>query len=105
MDRFASEAEGRVQEFSQQNLANMAWAFGKLTHDAPSLLDAIGLKATTIVKVAYLFPIIVILCSLFLFIFICMKNIVFFTKIIILAVVCLQTQPLASLHRALPCAL
>ncbi|DBA96718.1 TPA: hypothetical protein ACH3X1_015560 [Trebouxia sp. C0004] len=50
MDRFASEAEGRIQEFSQQNLANMAWAFGKLTHDAPSLLDAIGLKATTIVK-------------------------------------------------------
>ena len=54
MDRFASEAEGRIQEFSQQNLANMAWAFGKLTHDAPSLLDAIGLKATTIVKVAVL---------------------------------------------------
>ena len=52
MDRFASEAEGRIQEFSQQNLANMAWAFGKLTHDAPSLLDAIGLKATAIVKVA-----------------------------------------------------
>jgi len=52
MDRFASEAEGRIQEFSQQNLANMAWAFGKLTHDTPSLLDAIGLKATTIVKVA-----------------------------------------------------
>lgn len=51
MDRFASEAEGRIQEFSQQNLANMAWAFGKLTHDAPSLLDAIGRKATTIVKV------------------------------------------------------
>ncbi len=51
MDRFASEAEGRIQEFSQQNLANMAWAFGKLTHDAPSLLDAIGLKATVIVKV------------------------------------------------------
>lgn len=50
MDRFASEAEGRIQEFSQQNLANMAWAFGKLTHDTPSLLDAIGLKATTIVK-------------------------------------------------------
>ena len=89
MDRFASEAEGRIQEFSQQNLANMAWAFGKLTHDAPSLLDAIGLKATTIVKVAYLFPIIVILCSLILFIFICMENIDFFTKIIILAVVCL----------------
>ena len=51
MDRFASEAEGRIQEFSQQNLANMAWAFGKLTHDAPSLLDAIGRKATVIVKV------------------------------------------------------
>lgn len=51
MDRFADEAEGRIQEFSQQNLANMAWAFGKLTHDAPSLLDAIGLKATTIVTV------------------------------------------------------
>ncbi len=69
MDRFASEAEGRIQEFSQQNLANMAWAFGKLTHDAPSLLDAIGLKATTIVKVAYLFSIYFIFCSLFSFVF------------------------------------
>ena len=35
MDRFSREAEGRIQELSQQNLANMAWAFGKLTHDAP----------------------------------------------------------------------
>lgn len=51
MVRFASEAEGRIQEFSQQNLANMAWAFGKLTHHAPSLLDAIGRKATAIVEV------------------------------------------------------
>lgn len=51
MARFAIEAEGRVQEFSQQNLANMAWAFGKLTHHAPSLLDAIGHKATAVVQV------------------------------------------------------
>lgn len=51
MARFASEAEGRMQEFSQQNLANMAWAFGKLTHHAPSLLDAIGHKATAGVQV------------------------------------------------------
>ena len=52
MGRFASEAKGRMQEFSQQNLANMAWAFGKLTHHAPSLLDAIGHKATAVVQVA-----------------------------------------------------
>ena len=51
MVRFAQEAEGRMEEFSQQNLANMAWAFGKLTHHAPSLLDAIGRKATAVVQV------------------------------------------------------
>ena len=52
MDKFGAEAEGRIQEFSQQNLANMAWAFGKITHYMPSLLDAIAQKATAIVKVA-----------------------------------------------------
>ena len=51
MVRFAGEAEGRMEEFSQQNLANMAWAFGKLTHHTPSLLDAIGHKATAVVQV------------------------------------------------------
>lgn len=51
MVRFAGEAEGRMEEFSQQNLANMAWAFGKLTHHAPSLLDAIGHKATAVIQV------------------------------------------------------
>ena len=51
MDQFGAEAEGRIQEFSQQNLANMAWAFGKITHYMPSLLNAIGQKATAIVKV------------------------------------------------------
>lgn len=51
MDKFGAEAEGRIQEFSQQNLANMAWAFGKITHYMPSLLDAIGRKATAIVEV------------------------------------------------------
>ena len=51
MVRFAQEAEGRMEEFSQQNLANMAWAFGKLTHHAPPLLDAIGYKATAVVQV------------------------------------------------------
>lgn len=54
MDSFGTEAEGRIQEFSQQNLANMAWAFGKITHYMPSLLDAIGDKATSIVKVCLL---------------------------------------------------
>ena len=51
MVRFAQEAEGRMEEFSQQNLANMAWAFGKLTHHAPPRLDAIGYKATAVVQV------------------------------------------------------
>ena len=54
MTRFGSEAEGRIQEFSQQNLSNMAWAFGKLSHDAPALLDAIGRKAMAIVQVTHM---------------------------------------------------
>ena len=36
---------------SLQNLANMAWAYDKLNHDAPMLLNAIGVSVTKIVGV------------------------------------------------------
>ena len=51
MITFGGEAERRIEEFSQQNLANLTWAFGKLSHRAPSLLDAVGQKATAVVEV------------------------------------------------------
>lgn len=51
MITFGGEAERRIEEFSQQNLANLTWAFGKLSHCAPSLLDAVGQKATAVVEV------------------------------------------------------
>ena len=52
MDRFAQEAQDRIQEFSQQNLANVAYAYGKAKHDAPGLLDKIAQRAIAIVEVS-----------------------------------------------------
>ena len=51
MDRFAEEGRSRIQEFSQQNLANMAYAYGKAKHDAPVLMDSIGRRAIAIARV------------------------------------------------------
>ena len=51
MDSFAEEGRSRIQEFSQQNLANMAYAYGKAKHDAPVLMDSIGRRAIAIARV------------------------------------------------------
>lgn len=51
MDCFGNEATHQIQEFSAQNLANTAYAFGKLIHYMPALLDATGMQATALIKV------------------------------------------------------
>lgn len=54
--RMATEAESQIVKFSQQNLANLAWAYGKLLHYERGLMDAIAQQATIKLK-AYLLPI------------------------------------------------
>lgn len=56
MTRMAKEAEEHIQEFSQQNLANLAWAYGKLSHYEASLLDHVACQATLKVKVPFQCP-------------------------------------------------
>lgn len=51
MVRMASEAEAQIEAFSQQNLANLAWAYGKLSHYESVLMDAVAQQAAFKVKV------------------------------------------------------
>ena len=44
-DAIAASAEGRVERFIAQNLANTAWAFATASHRAPRLLDAVAREA------------------------------------------------------------
>ena len=53
MERMAAEAEAQIEGFSQQNLANLAWAFGKLSHYRRPLMDAIAEQAAKKVKVVF----------------------------------------------------
>lgn len=50
MVRMAAEAEAQIAQFSQQNLANLAWAYGKLSFYQRSLMDAVALQAVIKVK-------------------------------------------------------
>lgn len=52
LETFADEAEWRITEFSQQNLANLAWAYGKLGHYHKGLLDAIAKQAASMLEVS-----------------------------------------------------
>ena len=55
MVRMAAEAEAQIEQFSQQNLANLAWAYGKLLHYEASLMDSLAAQATLKIKVVQLF--------------------------------------------------
>ena len=54
MVRMAAEAEAQIEQFSQQNLANLAWAYGKLSFYQRSLMDAVALQAVIKVKASCL---------------------------------------------------
>ena len=47
----ATEAEAQIDSFSQQNLANLAWAYGKLCHLKPTLMASVAAQAILKVKV------------------------------------------------------
>ncbi len=47
----ATEAEAQIHSFSQQNLANLAWAYGKLCHSKPSLMASVAHQAVLKIKV------------------------------------------------------
>lgn len=47
----AREADDQIKSFSQQNLANLAWAYGKLSHYEPALLATIACQAVVKIKV------------------------------------------------------
>ena len=51
MEATARNAEQHMQDFSQQNLSNVAWAFAKLGHMDAALMDAIASQATAMVQV------------------------------------------------------
>lgn len=54
-EAMSQEAITHIKNFSQQNLANLAWAYGKVAHDDPLLLDAIAQQACSMIKVSTLF--------------------------------------------------
>lgn len=47
----AAEALKTIESFSQQNLANLAWAYGKLAHFQAALMGAIAERASQMIKV------------------------------------------------------
>jgi hypothetical protein len=51
MNAVAAEATPRIQEFSQQNLSNLCWAFGKLGHFDGELMAAIAERSIVLIKV------------------------------------------------------
>ena len=51
LERMADEADTQIANFSQQNLANLAWAYGKLSHYKPSLMASVAHQAVLKVKV------------------------------------------------------
>ena len=51
MDAVAAEAVPRIHEFSQQNLSNLCWAFGKVGHFNSKLVAAIAERSIVLVKV------------------------------------------------------
>lgn len=53
MNAIAAEATPRIQEFSQQNLSNLCWAFGKLGHFDGKLMAAIAERSIVLIKVLY----------------------------------------------------
>jgi hypothetical protein len=54
MEAVAAEAVPRIHEFSQQNLSNLCWAFGKLAHFNAKLMAAIAERAVVLIKVLYI---------------------------------------------------
>lgn len=54
MDGVAMEVMERLKQCNPQDVANSTWAFGKLWHDAPALMDAVAEEATGMVKVTSL---------------------------------------------------
>jgi hypothetical protein len=53
MNAIAAEATPRIQEFSQQNLSNLCWAFGKLGHFDSELMAAIAERSIVLIKVLH----------------------------------------------------
>lgn len=53
MNAIAAEATPRIQEFSQQNLSNLCWAFGKLGHFDRELMAAIAERSIVLIKVLH----------------------------------------------------
>ena len=47
----AKEAQLHIDKFSQQNLANLAWAYGKLSYYDSKLMDSVAFQSTARVKV------------------------------------------------------
>lgn len=45
LERMAEEATTQIGEFSQQNLANLAWAYGKLSYYSYELMAAVAHQA------------------------------------------------------------
>ena len=50
MERMAQEAITQIDLFSQQNLSNLTWAFGKLSHYNQQLLEVVATQV--ILKIA-----------------------------------------------------
>lgn len=52
MEVMAEEAVSTIEQFSQQNLANLAWAYGKLAINHSQLIDAIAARACAMISVS-----------------------------------------------------
>ena len=67
LDRMATEAAAQIENFSQQNLANLAWAYGKLSHFKASLMASVAhqavLKSKVKVKTLCIVPVVALKLS------------------------------------------